>query len=69
MIANATAGRPAHRRAGKILQVTRHRVLRWFRPPEAEVLRRRLASSSHPFPGTDEADAPAEKETPRAPHA
>ncbi len=27
---------------GKLLQIARHRVLRWFRPPEAELRRARL---------------------------
>ena len=33
---------------GKLLQIARHRVLRWFRPPEAEVRRARL--QPHPLP-------------------
>jgi hypothetical protein len=67
MIAMTAAGTPAHRRAGKMLQLTRRHVLRWFRPPEAEVRRRRL--SPHPFPRNDETAAAPPQETPRDQHA
>jgi hypothetical protein len=33
---------------GKLLQIARHRVSRWFRPPEAELRRARL--QPHPLP-------------------
>ncbi|MEB2284325.1 MAG: hypothetical protein B6D46_04500 [Polyangiaceae bacterium UTPRO1] len=36
------------RPVSKLLQVTRHRVVRWFRPPEAKLRRRRL--EPHPQP-------------------
>ena len=56
---NVTAT-PSHRRADKFLQVTRRRVLRWFRPPEAETRRQRLVP--HPFPRLDVADPTTAKE-------
>jgi hypothetical protein len=39
-----------HHPTAKLLQIARHRVLRWFRPPEAEVRRARLVP--HPLPTT-----------------
>jgi hypothetical protein len=35
---------------GKLLQIARHRVLRWFRPSEAELRRVRLQLQPHPVP-------------------
>ena len=60
MTAMSVTATPSHRRTGKFLQVTRHRVLRWFRRPEAEVRRRRLAP--HPFPRFGVADPTTAKE-------
>lgn len=34
----------------KLLQVARHRVVRWFRPTEADLLRSRLGFEPHPHP-------------------
>jgi hypothetical protein len=33
---------------GKLLQIARHRVVRWFRPPEAELRRHRTEPCPHP---------------------
>lgn len=44
----STAVRHPHP-VSKLLQVTRHRVVRWFRPPEAELRRRRLEPHPHPL--------------------
>lgn len=38
------------RPVSKLLQVTRHRVLRWFRPTEAHLRRDRLEPHPHPMP-------------------
>jgi hypothetical protein len=35
---------------GKLIQIARHRVLRWFRPSEVELRRARL--QPHPIPAT-----------------
>ncbi len=42
-----SSSRP-HHQISKMLQVARHRVTRWFRPPEAELRRRRV--EPHPQP-------------------
>ena len=39
-----------HRSAMKLLRIGRHRLTRWFRPPEAEVVRRQHAAPPHPLP-------------------
>ena len=63
---NVTAP-PSHCRAGKLLQVTRRRLLRWFRPPEAEVRRQRLVP--HPFPGFGVTDPTTAQEASHEQHA
>lgn len=39
----------AHRRSAKLLQVAQHRVLRWFRRPEAAIRRHRAAAEPTPM--------------------
>ena len=50
---------------GKLIQIARRRVLRWFRPPEAELRRARL--QPHPLPAvaatTPSSGTPAAKES------
>lgn len=46
---SSTVARHPHP-VSKLLQVARHRVVRWFRPTEADVLRRRIAVEPHPHP-------------------
>jgi hypothetical protein len=64
MTATSAADTLTRRRPGKLAQIARHRVLRWFRPPEAVVRRQRPVP--HPFPRVDPTDATTAKETPRA---
>ena len=41
----------------KLLQVAHHRVVRWFRPTEADVLRSRVVGEPHPHPTLRPKDA------------
>jgi hypothetical protein len=63
MTAVGVSGTRAERSSAKLLKVARHRVLRWFRPPEAELVRRRLVP--HPMPGVPPASTEIREETRR----
>ena len=52
---------------GRCFQIARHRVLRWFRPPEAEQRRARL--QPHPLPGPLSASPKIVKVSDREPSA
>ena len=67
MTATKATATPSHHRACKFLQVTRHRVVRWFRPPEAGVRRERLAP--HPFPSLGVVDPTTATEASHERHA
>jgi hypothetical protein len=56
----------SHHRSAKLFKIARHRVLRWFRPPKAELVRQRIVP--HPMPAVA-AGTPIGKEERREQHA
>ena len=50
MTALATTDARHPHNVNKLLRVVRHRVVRWFRPTEADLLRSRLELEPHPYP-------------------